>query len=83
MSALVRAVVFDGLSLDHPAVSMLLGVLAPIAEAELAYEQATEVSLYSIGPYDDDDGPDFSVLDGPVYLLGVGAATPADVPRAT
>ena len=70
MSALVRAVVFDGLSLDHPAVSMLLGVLAPIAEAELAYEQATEASLYSIGPYDDDDGPDFPVLDGPVYLLG-------------
>ena len=32
MSALVRSVVFDGLTLDHPAVSMLLGVLAPIAE---------------------------------------------------
>ena len=70
ISALVRAVVFDGLSLDHPAVSMLLGVLAPIAEAELAYGQAAEDSLYSIGPDWDDDGPDFPVLDGPVYLLG-------------
>jgi predicted nucleic acid-binding protein len=29
-------VVFDGLGLDHPAVSALLEVLAPIAEAELA-----------------------------------------------
>ena len=69
MSALVRAVVFDGLTLDHPAVSMLLGVLAPIAETELAYARA-EASLYSIGADWDDDGPEFPVLDGPVYLLG-------------
>ncbi|HMI25338.1 MAG TPA: hypothetical protein VK594_12700 [Streptosporangiaceae bacterium] len=70
MSALVRAVVFDGLTLDHPAVSTLLGVLTPIAQAELAYGQAAEASLYSIGPDWDDDGPEFPVLDGPVYLLG-------------
>ena len=69
MNALVRAVVFDGLTLDHPAVSMLLGVLAPIAETELAYARA-EASLYSIGADWDDDGPEFPVLDGPVYLLG-------------
>jgi hypothetical protein len=69
MSALVRAVVFDGLTLDHPAVSILLGVLAPIAETELAYARA-EASLYSIGADWDDDGPEFPVLDGPVYLLG-------------
>jgi hypothetical protein len=69
MSALVRAVVFDGLTLDHPAVSMLLGVLAPIAEAELAHARA-EASLYSYGWDWDDDGPEFPVLDGPVYLLG-------------
>ena len=69
MSALVRAVVFDGLTLDHPAVSMLLGVLAPIAETELAYARA-EASLYSIGADWDDDGPEFPTLDGPVYLLG-------------
>jgi hypothetical protein len=62
-------VVFDGLTLDHPAVSMLLGVLAPIAETELAYARA-EASLYSIGADWDDDEPEFPVLDGPVYLLG-------------
>lgn len=33
--ALIRAVVFDGLRLDHPAVSMLLNALAPVAEAEV------------------------------------------------
>lgn len=60
MSALVRAVVFDGLTVDHPAVSMLLCVLAPIAEAELAFARADW----------DDDGPEFPTLDGPVYLLG-------------
>lgn len=69
MSALVRAVVFDGLTLDHPAVSMLLGVLAPIAEAELEYARA-EASLYSNGADWDDDVPEFPTLDGPVYLLG-------------
>jgi len=69
MSALVRAVVFDGLTLDHPAVSMLLGVLAPIAEAELAYARA-EASMYSTGADWDDDVPEFPTLDGPVYLLG-------------
>ena len=69
MSALVRAVVFDGLTLDHPAVSMLLDVLAPIAETELAYARA-EASLYSTGADWDDDVPEFPTLDGPVYLLG-------------
>jgi hypothetical protein len=69
MSALVRAVVFDGLTLDHPAVSMLLGVLAPIAETELAYARA-EASPYSTGADWDDDVPEFPTLDGPVYLLG-------------
>jgi len=69
MSALVRAVVFDGLTLDHPAVSMLLDVLAPIAETELAYARAG-ASLYSTGADWDDDVPEFPTLDGPVYLLG-------------
>ena len=58
------------LSLDHPAVSMLLGVLAPIAQAELAYGQATEATPYSIGTDWDDEGSHFPVLDAPVYLLG-------------
>ena len=36
-SALVRAVVFDGLGLDHPAVSTLLEVLAPRIQPALAH----------------------------------------------
>jgi hypothetical protein len=64
MRALVRAAVFDALTLDHPAVSMLLGVLAPIAEAELAAARADW----------DDDGPEFPVLDGPVYLITTAAS---------
>lgn len=70
VSALIRAVIFDGLTLDHPAVSALLEVLAPIVAAEQAYVQAMDATMYSIGPFDDDDEPDFPELDGPVYLLG-------------
>jgi len=40
--ALIRAVVYDGLGLDHPAVRTLLEVLAPIAAAELAYGEAAD-----------------------------------------
>jgi hypothetical protein len=69
-SALVRAVIFDGLTLDHPAVIGLLGVLAPIAAAELAYREASEAPLYGFGLDWDDDEPEFPALDGPVYLLG-------------
>ncbi len=69
-SALVRAVIFDGLALDHPAVSMLLEVLAPIAEAERAYRKAAGAPLYQIGPDWDEDEPEFPELDGPAYLLG-------------
>lgn len=69
MSSLVRAVTFDGLTLDHPAASMLLGVLAPIAETELEYARAV-ASLSSTGADWDDDVPEFPTLDGPVYLLG-------------
>src|SRR5215831_13678359 len=35
VSALIRAVVFDGLQPDHPDVSAVLDVLAPVAEDEL------------------------------------------------
>jgi hypothetical protein len=68
--ALVRAVVFDGLGLDHPAVSKLLEVLAPIAEAELAYRKAADAAMYQIGTDWDEDEPEFPELDGPVFLLG-------------
>ena len=67
--ALIRAVVFDGLTPDHPAVSTLLEVLSPVAAAELAHMQAMGDTLSSIGPFDD-GGPEFPELDGPVYLLG-------------
>jgi hypothetical protein len=63
VSALVRAVIFDGLPLDHPAVSALLEVLAPIAAAEQAYW--------------DGDVEDFPELDGPVYVLGARALVDA------
>jgi hypothetical protein len=38
--ALIRAVVHDGLEPDHPAVRTVLEMLAPVAEAELAYGEA-------------------------------------------
>jgi hypothetical protein len=76
-SVLVRAVVFDGLRVDHPAVSMLLDVLAPIAQVELAHEQALD-DWYSSGW---DEKPEFPELDGPVFLIGcaLGDATLAVV----
>jgi hypothetical protein len=67
--ALVRAVVFDGLGPGHPAVRELLEVLAPIAEAELAYRKAADALMYQIGTNWDDE-PEFPEQDGPVFLLG-------------
>ncbi len=64
-SALIRAVAFDCLGLDHPAVRTLLEVLAPIAEAELAY--------YRVANASPDWDEDFPELDGPVFLLGACA----------
>lgn len=69
-SALIRAVAFDGLGLDHPAVRMLLEVLAPIAEAELAYYGVANASP-------DRDEDDFPELDGPVFLIGACALVDA------
>ena len=68
--ALIRAVVYDGLGLDHPAVRTLLEVLAPIAAAELAYGEAADAAMYQIGMDWDDDEPEFPEEDGPVFLLG-------------
>ena len=83
--ALVRAVVFDGLGLDDPAVRALLEVLAPIAEAELAYRKAADAAMYQIGTDWEEDEPEFPEQDGPVFLLGtcvlidaVGAAVGED-----
>jgi hypothetical protein len=69
-TVLVRAVVFDGLRVDHPAVSDLLGVLALIAEAELAHEQELD-DLYSFGQVE--EKPAFPEMDGPVFLIGTCA----------
>ena len=60
---LIRSVIFEGLTLDHPAVSALLEVLAPIAAAEQAHWE---------------DGADgFPELDGPMYALGARALVEA------
>jgi hypothetical protein len=69
-NALIRAVAFDGLAVDHPVVSALLDVLAPTATAELAYGKAMEAWL-NRPAYDwDEDEPEFPEMEGPVFLLG-------------
>jgi hypothetical protein len=75
--ALVRAVVFDGLTVDHLVVSRLLDVLAPVAAVELAYREAIEDWLHQGGMHDGDDEPEFPELDGPVFLLGTCALVDA------
>ena len=67
---LIRAVVYDALGLDHPALRTLLEVLGPIAAAELAYGDAADAAMYQIGMDWDDDEPEFPEEDGPVFLLG-------------
>jgi hypothetical protein len=68
--ALIRAVVFDDLGLDHPAVGALLKVLAPVAEAELAYHAAADAAMYGAGLGLDKDVPEFPEEDGPVFAVG-------------
>jgi hypothetical protein len=75
--ALIRAVVFDGLGLDHPAVTALLEVLAPISEAEVAYRQAADAAMYGLGLDWDEDEPEFPEDDGPVFTVGVCALVDA------
>jgi hypothetical protein len=69
VSALIRAVVFDGLQPDHSDVSAVLDVLAPVAEAELAYEAALE-RWYAEWADCEENKPEFPDLDGPVFVLG-------------
>jgi hypothetical protein len=75
--ALIRAVAFDGLGLDHPAVRRLLEILAPVAEAELAYYEAFDAAISRPGLAWDEDLPDFPELDCPVFLLGTCALVDA------
>src|SRR5215472_8736954 len=56
---------------------MLLEVLGPIAEAELAYTKAIEAWLARGGPEWDENKPDFPELDGPVFLIGTCALVDA------
>lgn len=75
--ALIRAVTFDGLGLDHPAVIRLLEILVPIAEAELAYNETFDRAVSVPGLDWDEDLPEFPGLDGPVFLLGTCALVDA------
>jgi hypothetical protein len=75
--ALVRAVVFDGLTVDHLVLSRLMDRLMPIALAELAYCEAIEDWLNQGRVEDDGDGPQFQELDGPVFLLSTCALVDA------
>jgi hypothetical protein len=68
--ALVRAVAFDGLAVDHPAVRTVLEVLAPVAEAEFAYRAAAD-AWFRLDPSDrEGPEPEFPEMEGPVFLLG-------------
>jgi hypothetical protein len=71
VNALIRAVAFDGLGADHPAVSGLLNALAPVAVAELRYWPAVVSWLRSEERQRNQPAPGFPVLDGPVALLGM------------
>ncbi len=70
VSVLVRAVLLDGVPVDDPQVQTLLGVLAPVAEAEFSYGQAASLAAFGIGTTGMGDEPEFPEEDGPMSLLG-------------
>jgi len=70
-NALMRAVAFDGLEIDHPAVSALLDALAPVAKAELRYSPGAAAWLVSEERQRTQPAPWFPVLDGPVGLVSM------------
>jgi hypothetical protein len=78
-SVLVRAVVFDGLRVDHPAVSRLLDVLTPVARAEIAHQEALERGYASGWDEEEDEEPEFPEMDGPVFRIGTCALGDATV----
>ena len=67
---LVRAVVFDGLSVEDPAVAGLLGVLAPVVEAGLAAWELAAAEARRDGLEPGAITPDFPDEDGPVFIIG-------------
>jgi hypothetical protein len=66
--ALIRAVVFDGLAIDHPAVSAVTTMLAPVVDAELDSRQAVR-SWLAAEHRNRLPVPGFPVLDGPLLIL--------------
>jgi len=77
ISALIRAVAFDCVSIDHPAVRTVLEALAPVAEAEFAYRAAAD-AWSSLDPSErEGTEPQFPELEGPVFLLGTCALVDA------
>ena len=67
---LVRAVVLDGLGVEDPAVAALLGVLAPVVEAELAAREVAAAEARRDGLEPGAITPDFPDEDGPVFVIG-------------
>jgi hypothetical protein len=75
--ALIRAVAFDGMAVDHPAVRTVLEALAPVAVAEFAYRAAAD-AWFSLDPADrEGPEPQFPELEGPVFVLGTCALVDA------
>lgn len=70
VSVLVRAVLLEGVSVGDPEVQTILGVLAPVAEAEFSYGQAANLAAFGIGTTGMGDEPEFPEEDGPMSLLG-------------
>lgn len=76
-NALIRAVAFDDLGTDHPAVRTLLEILTPVTETEFAYRAAAD-AYFSLDP-SDREGPEprFPELEAPGFLLGTCALVDA------
>ncbi len=67
---LVRAVVLDRLGVEDPAVAALLGVLAPVVEADLAAWELAAAEARRDGLEPGAITPDFPDEDGPVFVIG-------------
>jgi hypothetical protein len=77
VGTLARAVVFDRLAVDHPAVSTLIDALAPAVEAELAYGEVIESPLHRGWSEYGRGERGFPEGEGPVFLLGANALVDA------
>jgi hypothetical protein len=70
IQALIRGVAYDGLELYHSAVRQLVGILLPIVDAEMAYNEIFDRAVSIPELNWDEDMPYFPELDGPLFLLG-------------